>query len=221
VDLVSNSFDFTDLAPTGVIRGTGSTVIDGVLEIEDARFREVAACRVEGTRLKTEAHASWRNGVNYISELEAVGDYPVRPGLRSPQIGALHAIAAHWSLSNDPAIVVMPTGTGKTEVMLAVTVESRGDRILVIVPTDALRRQTADKFREYGLLRRLGIISDVKNPVVGVLSGKPKAAEFDSIRTCNIVVTTMASISRGDDYEQKAFAALFSEVFFGNPPDFH
>jgi superfamily II DNA or RNA helicase len=214
VDLVSNSFDFTDLAPTGVIRGTCSAVVDGVLEVENARFREIEARIDEGNRLKTEAHASWRNGINYVSELEAVEDHPLRPGLRSPQIGALHAIAAHWSLSSDPAIIVMPTGTGKTEVMLAVTVESRGDRVLVIVPTDALRQQTADKFREYGLLRRLGIVANVKNPVVGVLTGKPTAAQFDVIRTCNVVVTTMASISRGDDHEQKAFAALFSEVFF-------
>lgn len=214
VDLVSNSFDCTDLALSGVIRGTSGTVIDGVLEIEGARFREVEASIDEGNRLKAEARSSWRNGINYVSELEAVGGYPSRPGLRPPQIGALHAIAAHWSLSNEPAIVVMPTGTGKTEVMLAVTVESRGDRILVIVPTDALRLQTADKFREYGLLRKLGIVSAINNPVVGVLTGKPTAAQFDLIRTCNIVVTTMASISRGDDHEQMAFASLFSEVFF-------
>jgi superfamily II DNA or RNA helicase len=213
VDLVLNSFDFTDLAPDGVIRGASGAVIDGVLEVEDARFREVEESLDEGNRLKIQAHASWRNGINYVSELEAVDGHAARPGLRSPQIGALHAIAAHWSLSNDPAIVVMPTGTGKTEVMLAVTVESRGDRVLVIVPTDALRQQTADKFREYGLLRRLGIVADVKNPVVGVLTGKPTAAQFDVIRTSNVVVTTMASISRGDDHEQRAFAALFSDVF--------
>ncbi len=98
--------------------------------------------------------------------------------------------------------------------MLAVTVESRGKRVLVIVPTDALRKQTADKFREYGLLRKLGIVDDVKNPVIGVLTGKPTATQFDVIRTCNVVITTMASISRGSDHEQEAFAALFSEVFF-------
>lgn len=61
--------------------------------------------------------------------------------------------------------------------------------------TDALRQQTADKFREYGLLRKLGIVAEIKNPVVGVLTGKPAAAQFDVIRTCNIVVTTMASIT--------------------------
>lgn len=214
VDLLGNSFDFTDLAPVGVIRGTSCAVIGGVLEIERARFREIETGLDEGNRLKDEARASWRNGINYISELEAVGVYAARPGLRSPQIGALHAIAAHWSLRSDPAIIVMPTGTGKTEVMLAVTVESRGNRILVLVPTDALRQQTADKFREYGLLRKLGIVSEVKNPVVGVLTGKPTAAQVDVIRTCNVVITTMASISRGHDDEQKSFAALFSEVFF-------
>lgn len=214
VDLATASFDYTELAPAGVIRGSGATIVDGVLEIENARFREVEASLDVGNLLKAEARASWRTGINYVSELEAIEGHAARPGLRAPQIGALHAIAAHWSLNTDPAIVVMPTGTGKTEVMLAVTVESRGDRILVVVPTDALRQQTADKFREYGLLRKLGIVTDVRNPVVGVLTGKPSAQQFPSIRTCNIVVTTMASISKGDDQEQAAFAALFSDVFF-------
>ena len=214
IDLMVNGFDFTDLAPAGVLRGTDGEVIDGILEVSDARFREVEDSLAEGNRLRAEAHASWRGGINYLSELVAVEGHAARPGLRAPQIGALHAIAAHWSLSKDPAIIVMPTGTGKTEVMLAITVESRGDRILVIVPTDALRQQTADKFREYGLLRKLGIVTDVLNPVVGVLTGKPTAAQFAALRSCNIVVTTMASISRGDENEQKAFAALFSEVFF-------
>ncbi len=214
IDLMVNGFDFTDLAPAGVLRGTDGEVIDGILEVSDARFREVEDSLAEGNRLRAEAHASWRGGINYLSELVAVEGHAARPGLRAPQIGALHAIAAHWSLSKDSAIIVMPTGTGKTEVMLAITVESRGDRILVIVPTDALRQQTADKFREYGLLRKLGIVTDVLNPVVGVLTGKPTAAQFDVLRSCNIVVTTMASISRGDENEQKAFAVLFSEVFF-------
>lgn len=214
IDLMVNGFDFTDLAPAGVLRGTDAEVKDGILKVANARFREVESSLAEGNRLRSEVHASWRGGINYVSELVAVEGHSARPGLRAPQIGALHAIAAHWSLSKAPAIIVMPTGTGKTEVMLAITVESRGDRILVIVPTDALRQQTADKFREYGLLRKLGIVTDVLNPVVGVLTGKPTEAQFDALRSCNIVVTTMASISRGTENEQQAFAALFSEVFF-------
>jgi superfamily II DNA or RNA helicase len=41
---------------------------------------------------------------------------------------------------------VLPTGTGKTEAMLATQVCRRLDRSLVLVPSDALRRQIAKKF---------------------------------------------------------------------------
>jgi len=58
------------------------------------------------------ARETWLNGFRYVGEDEA-GDG--RIGLRRPQLGALHAIHAHWSTSNDVATVVMPTGTGKTE----------------------------------------------------------------------------------------------------------
>lgn len=42
------------------------------------------------------------------------------PGLRKPQLGALHAIAGYFAtdLQVEPATVVLPTGTGKTETML-------------------------------------------------------------------------------------------------------
>lgn len=41
-------------------------------------------------------------------------------GLRRPQVGAVHAVHAHWSISGESATIVLPTGTGKTETMLAV-----------------------------------------------------------------------------------------------------
>jgi hypothetical protein len=50
------------------------------------------------------------------------GDGAVPPGdegLRPPQVGALHAIGAHWSIYQTPATVVMPTGMGKTETVLS------------------------------------------------------------------------------------------------------
>jgi superfamily II DNA or RNA helicase len=40
---------------------------------------------------------------------------------------------------------VLPTGLGKTETMLAIRVYRRLDRSLVLVPSDALRRQIAKK----------------------------------------------------------------------------
>ena len=55
-------------------------------------------------------------------------------GLRTPQIGALHAIAAHFAVGKEfeAATVVLPTGTGKTETMLATQVYRRLERTLVL-----------------------------------------------------------------------------------------
>jgi len=100
----------------------------------------------------------------------ATGDIIV-PGFRPPQLGALHGIGAHWSQSLRPATVVMPTGTGKTEVVLATLVAYARAPILVVVPSQALREQTVQKFLTLGLLRELGLVpEDVPNPVVGVVT---------------------------------------------------
>ena len=81
-------------------------------------------------------------------------------GLRSPQIGALHAVAAHFAVGKnfEPATVVMPTGTGKTETMLSLQVYKRLPRTLVIVPSDALRTQISKKFLTLGVLPNVEVI---------------------------------------------------------------
>ena len=54
------------------------------------------------------------------------------PGLRPPQLGAMHAVLGYWTTKRTtPATVVMPTGTGKTETMLALLVAA-GPRCLLI-----------------------------------------------------------------------------------------
>ncbi len=214
LDFAPSATDFSSVAPTAVLRGRNLSVIGDVLQCDDSRFLNPPSSIEDAIHLRGLAHASWRRGINYVTELAPQGADPGREGLRLPQIGALHAIAAHWSLSKESAVVVMPTGTGKTEVMLAVSVASYGNRVLVIVPTDALRQQTADKFREYGLLRRLGVLTDAPNPVVGVLIGKPTADHFQYLQACNVVVTTMSSIARADEVTQQQFSGLFSEIFF-------
>lgn len=74
-------------------------------------------------------------------------------GLRPPQIGAIHAVQAHWTVHTEPATVVLPTGDGKTEAMLSLLVAERCQRLMVVVPTDALRTQIAEKFLLLGLLK--------------------------------------------------------------------
>ena len=74
--------------------------------------------------------------------------------LRTPQIGALHAISAHFAVGTefDAATIVLPTGTGKTETMLATQVYRRLPRTLVLVPSDTLRTQISGKFATLGVL---------------------------------------------------------------------
>ncbi len=41
-----------------------------------------------------------------------------RHGLRTSQIGALHAISSHFTIHERRAVVVLPTGAGKTAVLM-------------------------------------------------------------------------------------------------------
>ena len=122
-----------------------------------------------------------------------------RPGFRRPQLGALYSIGAHWSLSNEVATVVMPTGTGKTETMLAATVGFQCGCILVVTPSNAVRDQVAEKFMTLGKLREFGLLdSNAMYPIVGVIKRRPRTAnDLAPFRKCNVIVSTVSAIAQG------------------------
>lgn len=134
--------------------------------------------------------ASWLPGISF----RAAEAGKANGGLRRAQLGALHAILAHWSTgSSEPATVVLPTGTGKTETMLALLVEARIHRLLVVVPSDALRSQLTKKFEALGLLDELGVLPDgALLPAVGTVSGRPKdVAEMRAfVEASQVIVST-------------------------------
>lgn len=133
---------------------------------------------------------SWDQPFSYQEEDNISG---VR-GLRAPQIGALHAIHSHWIVADDSATIVMPTGTGKTETMLSTLISKRCSKVLVIVPTDALRTQISNKFRSVGILKEFGIMPEsFYFPIIGVLKTKPQnIEELDQIFSAsNVIVTTI------------------------------
>ena len=142
---------------------------------------------------------------------------PTDGTLRPPQWGALHAVTAHWTASpNEPATVVMPTGTGKTEAMLALFAHSRPNRLLVIVPLKLLRAQIAGKFESLGLLRRLGVISNaVRNPVVGIVTKGFKDIEAARrfARCCNVIVAIPATLTRTGEATLRGITDECSHLF--------
>ncbi|MCX6736416.1 MAG: DEAD/DEAH box helicase family protein [Candidatus Parcubacteria bacterium] len=146
---------------------------------------------------------SWYGKFNFQSEEKDLVGTVTKKGLRPPQIGSLHSIGAHWSLYQQPATIVMPTGTGKTEAMLATLVAYSTGSLLVVVPSKVLRDQTAKKFLTLGLLRSLGnLSSEAKNPIVGVIKKRLQSEEdLDIFNKCNVVIATMSvmeSDSSGD-----------------------
>ena len=157
---------------------------------------------------------SWKEAFSYIQEDPLHGTI----GLRTPQIGALHAVQAHWSVTDAPATIVMPTGTGKTETMLSILVTVRCSRLLAVVPTDALRTKIADKFISLGILKQPGcglLISSAKYPIVATLQHIPRnLAEVDEIFTrCQVIVTTSSIAGQCDNAIQARIAEHCQYLF--------
>lgn len=175
----------------------GALRMKGADEFEWLAHRQLAAAlakiEIDGLRsLAAPVPAKWKGAVHYRKADDA------QAGLRPPQLGALFAVGMHWSLHTQPATVVMPTGTGKTETMLATIAAHEVDRSIVAVPTKALRDQTGEKFKVMGLLRRLGVLASDGNPVVGVVRRRPKSSDdLQLFKDCNVAVGAVASLAGG------------------------
>jgi len=126
-----------------------------------------------------------------------------KKGLRPPQIGALHAISAHFAVGTnfEPATIVMPTGTGKTETMLSMQIYRRLPRTLVIVPSDALRTQISDKFVTLGVLPDSGVVppETIGPNVAKLTTGISSAGEATAIiEKANVIVALPQTLSASD-----------------------
>lgn len=138
------------------------------------------------------------------------------PGLRQPQIAAIHMIMGHLKLPLETATVVMPTGTGKTETMLSALIANKCEKLLVTVPSDSLRDQIAGKFISLGLLKEFKVIGeDALHPLVGIIKGRFKSSSELStfFGACNVVVTTMSWLTHQLPDQQEGIANLCSHVF--------
>jgi superfamily II DNA or RNA helicase len=153
---------------------------------------------------------SWAHGINFSHSSEPGGQ-----GLRPPQSGALHAIAAHWSVKTTPGLVVMPTGTGKTDTMIAAMVMRAPRRTLVLVPSDVLRTQLSEKFQGLGVLRSAGVLhANTLNPVIGIpVSSEAFSDGIDDLKLCNVVISTVAMIDQVVEEKLSKLSQLFDVTF--------
>lgn len=148
--------------------------------------------------------ASWKSqDFKFIEEDTSFG----KVGLRLPQIGALYSLLGYLKSDNNmPATIVMPTGTGKTEVILSSIIAGKFEKTLVIVPSDALREQTSDKLLKCGLLRELGLISEkFLNPIVAIVKHGLSAEDIQPILKANVIIATASAISKVSSIVLKKF----------------
>ncbi len=142
----------------------------------------------------------------FVDNVESNGNR----GLRKPQYGALCAIRSHWTVSDEPITIVLPTGTGKTETMLAAIVSEKIKRVLVIVPNKLLRDQTYEKAKTWGILKDIGCINNnVLNPKTLCLKSNFKdIEEFKAmIDESNIIIATMSLINKMDNNQVRILSS--------------
>jgi superfamily II DNA or RNA helicase len=198
----------------GILLMTGTDTEKGRW-IKPAPLVTHAALESELSNFCKRARASWF-GQFAIREEKHLPEGNGQAGLRSPQVGALYAALAHWKVTEEPGTIVMPTGTGKTETMLTLLGKECFARLLVIVPTNALRDQIAKKFLTFGVLKEFDIMgSGALFPVVGTLRHRPNSIDQTKrfFNACNVVVTTMAVAGGCSDPIQKAMAESCSHLF--------
>lgn len=89
-------------------------------------------------------------------------------GLRNAQIGAIHAIASHATLGNNAsAVIVMPTGSGKTAVLMMAPYVLQKNKVLVVTPSAMVRGQIYDDYKDLKTLKELGVFNkNIPNPIV-------------------------------------------------------
>ena len=157
---------------------------------------------------------SWTGAFSFVEEDPAHNVI----GLRRPQIGGVHAAHMHWIVSDSPATIVMPTGTGKTETMLSILVSMKCEKLLVIVPTDALRTQLAEKFLTLGVLKLPGcavLKEAARTPIVCTLQHMPSTPEeVDRIfMRAQVIVTTSHIAGQCEQVVQERMAAHCPYLF--------
>lgn len=120
-------------------------------------------------------------------------------GLRRGQVGALHALMAHFIERSEPAIVSLPTGYGKTAVLTSACFLLRANRVLVVTPTNALRGQMAKAFRTMETLLRLKALPEVmaaEGPRVKTLEERVTSPDgWREFEAYDVVVCTPGSAS--------------------------
>src|SRR5260370_22203824 len=148
---------------------------------------------------------------------------PARPaGFRLAQIAAIHAVSAHFFNSKQPAIVTMPTGSGKTTVLMALAFVLRAERVLILTPSRLVREQIAENFSALVDLKKIEALPlDLASPRVFATDGTIGSDQaWEDLRPYDGVAATVPSVRPTAGAIPAPPIALFSLVLLheSHPP---
>ena len=141
--------------------------------------------------------------MKYFSDNYKKISYPIipmtDPGLRRSQVGAIHAISSFFTIKKEPSIVVMPTGSGKTAVMMMSPFVLNSSRVLVITPSRLVRNQIAEEFKSLSTLNDIGVLTEkIDSPKVKEVENKLNSdSQWENLREFDVVVVSPNSSSPG------------------------
>lgn len=126
------------------------------------------------------------SNVRFIKAQEKVN------GLRNAQLGALHAIGAYYTKENaEKALIVLPTGTGKTAVLMLSPYLVEAKKVLVITPSKLVRNQIASDYTTLKTLKNINVLPELCIcPNVFELKDTNISKHIDKILDSDVVVAT-------------------------------
>lgn len=133
--------------------------------------------------------------------------------LREAQRGALHAVAAHFAWSDEPAQVVLPTGVGKTLVASLLPYLLGADRVLVVTPARIVKDQVAYEFATQTVAKATGALLADAQPRP-VLRADKRCSKWGFATNYDVIVGTPQVLSHAYDGVAEIPAGLFDLVIF-------
>jgi superfamily II DNA or RNA helicase len=142
------------------------------------------------------------NRINYPIATETI------KGLRNAQLGAIYAIGSHFTVNRlQPALVIMPTGSGKTAVLNLSAYLLRATRVLVISSSVMVRGQIVEEFETLKTLKGSNVFfAGLETPKVKEIKSPIKSIEeWEAFNEFDVVVGIPNSINEGikDDFKPR------------------
>ncbi len=134
--------------------------------------------------------------MSYFADCYCNLKYPISsddvPGLRNAQLGAIHAIASYLSLQKKSAgIIIMPTGSGKTAVLMMTPYIALARKILIVTPSVMVRGQIFEDFANLNTLKKATVLDqEVPTPIVCELKNKYSDSVHDDVIEADVVVAS-------------------------------